>query len=62
MGRVVRLESSGEILGGNYGEMILDRKHFSFFMQVIDRSHLNTAGGYVEGRVLDSLKFLEKGW
>ena len=40
--------------------MILDRKHFSFFMQVIDRGHLNTAGGYGEGRVLDSLEFLNK--
>ena len=40
-------------------EMILDSKHFSFFMQVINRGHLNTAGGYAEGRVLDSLVFLE---
>ena len=40
--------------------MILDSKHFSFFMQVIDRGHLNTAGGYAESRVLDSLVFLER--
>ena len=41
--------------------MNLDRKHFSFFMQVIDRSHLKTASGYAEGRVLDRLDFLDKG-
>ena len=33
--------------------MILDRKHFSFLVQVIDRGNINTAGGYAEGRVLD---------
>ena len=51
MGRGARVESSGEILGANYGEMILDRKHFSFLEQVIDRDHLNTADGCTEGRV-----------
>ena len=45
VGRVVRLESSGEILGANKGEMILDRKAWQF-PQVIDRGHLNTADGY----------------
>ena len=49
MGRVVRLKNSGEILGANQGE-------------VIDKGRLNTAGGYVEGRVMDSLKFMNKGW
>ena len=33
------LESSGEILGANWGEVILDRKHFNFLVQVIDRGH-----------------------
>ena len=42
--------------------MIFDRKHFSFLKQVIDRDHLNTAGGYAEGRVLDNFEFLYKGW
>ena len=42
--------------------MILDRKHFGFFMQVINRGHLNTAGSYAEGRVVDSLEILDKGW
>ena len=55
MGRV------GEILGANKGEVILDRKYFSFPVQVIDISHLNADGGYMEGRVLDSLEFLNKG-
>ena len=61
MGRVVRLEMSGEIFGANYGEVILDRKHFSFLVQVIDRGYLNAAGGYAEGWVLDSLEFLNNG-
>ena len=28
---------------------------------MIDRGHLNAAGGYADGRVLDSLEFLNKG-
>ena len=40
--------------------MILDRKHFSFLVQMIDRGHLNTTGGYAKGRVLDRLEFLNK--
>ena len=50
MGKVVRLESSEEILGANYGEIILDRKHFSFLVKVIHRGHLNRAGDYAEGK------------
>ena len=41
--------------------MILDRKHFSFLVQVIDRGHINAAGGYAEGKVLDILEILSKG-
>ena len=62
VGRVVRLESSDKILEANQEKVIMDRKPFSFLMQVIDRSHFNAAGGYVEGRVLDRLEFLNKGW
>ena len=62
IGTVVRLKSSGKILGANSGEVILDKKHFSFLMHVIYRCHPNAAGGYVERRVLDSLEFLNKGW
>ena len=58
MGRIVRLESSGEILGANLGNVILVRKHFSFLVQVIDRGHLNGAGGIDGARVLDSFEFL----
>ena len=57
--RVVRLDSSGKILGANQGKVILDRKHFSFLVQVIDRGHFIAAGGFAEGRVLE---FLNKGW
>ena len=38
---VVSLQSSGEILGANQGKVILDRKQFSFLMQVIDKGYLN---------------------
>jgi len=41
--------------------VILDRMHFSFLVEVIDRGHLNAAGGYAEGKVLDVLEFLNKG-
>ena len=30
--RVVKMDSSGEILCANYGKMILDRKNFSFLV------------------------------
>ena len=58
MGRAVRLESSGEILGANQGKVILDMKYFSFLTQVIDRGHLNAVGDCAESRVLDVLEFL----
>ena len=38
--------------------MILDRKNFSFLMQVLYRGHLNATGGYAKGGVLDNLEFL----
>ena len=42
--------------------MILDRKDFSFLVQMIDRGYLNVTGGNVEGKVLDIFEFLNKGW
>ena len=57
MGRIVRLESSGKILGANRGKVIFDRKHFSFPVQSIDTGYLNAAGGYAEGRILDRKHF-----
>ena len=41
--------------------MILDGNNFSSLVQVIDRGHPNEAGGYAEGRVLDSLELLNMG-
>ena len=32
MGRVVRFEISGDILGTNYGKVILDSEHFRFLV------------------------------
>ena len=55
------MENADEILGATLGKVILDKKHFSFLVQVIDRDHLNAVGSYSEGRVLDSLEFLKKG-
>ena len=57
MGKVIRLEISGEILRPYQGKVILYRNHFSFLMEVIVRSHPNAAGG---GRVLDNLEFLNE--
>ena len=62
VGRVVRLERSGEILGADMEKMILDRKHFIFLVRVIDRGHLNAAGGYADDRVLNILESLNQGW
>ena len=62
MRRVVRLESSREILGANQGKVVLDGKYLILLVQVIYRGHHNAAGGYAEGRVLDSLELLNKGW
>ena len=42
--------------------MISDKKNFIFLVHVIGRGHLTVAGGYAEGRVLDKLEFLNKGW
>ena len=46
MGRVIRLESSGEILGAILEKVFLDRKHFSFLVQSIHRVHPNADNGY----------------
>ena len=62
VGMIDGFESSGEILGANQGNIILDRKHFSFLVHAIDRAYLNAAGGYAESIVLDILEFLYKGW
>ena len=40
---------------------MLDRKHFSFFVEEIDTGHSNAVGVYADGRVLDSLEFLNIG-
>ena len=45
MGRIVKLDNSGEILGANQGKVILDMKHYSVLVQVTDTGHLNAAGG-----------------
>ena len=57
----ILLENSSEILGADYGKVILDRKNFSFLVQVFDRGCPNAAGGYAESSVLDSFEFLNKG-
>ena len=52
-GRVVRLESSGEILRANQGKVILERKNFSFLIASDRWRSSYAAGDYAEGRVLD---------
>ena len=46
VGRVVRLEISSEILEANQGKVILDRKHFSFLVQMIGRGPYHTVLHY----------------
>ena len=41
VGKVIKLNGSGEILGTQQGKMIMYRKHFGFLLQMIDGSHLN---------------------
>ena len=53
------MESSSEILGANYGKVILDRKYFSFLVQMIDFGYHSAAGGYTEIRVVDKLELLK---
>ena len=38
----------------------MDSKQYNSFVQVIDRGHLNAAGGFAEGRVLNCLEFLKR--
>ena len=41
------------------GKVIVDRNHFDFLVYIVDGSHLHADGDYAEGRVLDSLEFLD---
>ena len=46
VGMVIRRDGASEQLGSNYGNMILNRKHFNFLGQVIDKGHINATGDY----------------
>ena len=46
VGKVIGLECTALILGANKGNVMLDRKHLSFLVQVMDRGHQNGAGVY----------------
>ena len=59
MVRVARLDGFGKILKKIIRKVFMDRKNFGFLGWMIDESHLNSAGGYVGGRILMLLRFLD---
>ena len=40
-------------------KVVLDGNNLGFFVNMINRNHLNAAGGDTKGGVLESLKFLD---
>ena len=59
MGRVVRLEGSGKLLGSYLRKVIMNKKHLCFLIQMINGSHFHATDGYAKGRVLDSVHFID---
>ena len=41
--------------------MVMDGNDSSFFVKMVNGTHLHTAGGHAEGGVLDALEFLDGG-
>ena len=56
------LEGSGEELGGEEGEVVVDGKGFGFCVKMINGRHLHTSGGDAEVVVLEGLEFCYVGW
>ena len=59
-GRVVTTEwetweGTGKGLGAEEGEVVVDGKGKGFGVKMVNGTHLHAAGGYTEGRILDTL-------
>ena len=57
--RMGGLEGSGEVLGTEKREVIVDGKKFCFCVKMGDRGHLHAAGRYAESFILKDLKFVD---
>ena len=55
------LQGTGEELGAEEGQMVVDREGMGFGVKMVNGTHLHAAGGKTEGRILDSLEFLDGG-
>ena len=58
----VRVEGTGKELGAEEGEVVMDGENLGFIVKMVNGTHLHAACGNAEGRVLNSLEFLNLGW
>ena len=49
------LQGTGEELGAEEGQMVVDREGMGFGVKMVNGTHLHAAGGKTEGRILDTL-------
>ena len=54
-------EGMSKGLGAEEGEVVVDGKGKGFGVKMVNGTHLHAAGGYAEGRILDTLEFLNGG-
>ena len=58
MGDMGGLEGTGEELGAEESEVVLDGENLGFSVKMVNGTHLHAACGNSEGGVLDALEFL----
>ena len=61
VGGMGRYEGAGKELGGEEGEVGVDREDAGFCVKMSNGGHLHAAGCYTEGSVLEGLEFLDGG-
>ena len=54
-------EGTSKGLGAEEGEVVVDGKGKGFGVKMVNGTHLHAAGGYAEGRILNTLEFLNGG-
>ena len=62
MGRMRGYERAGKELGGEEGEVGVDREDAGFCVKMSDGGHLHAAGCDTEGSILEGLEFADGGW
>ena len=55
------LKCTGEELRAEEGKVVMDGKDLGFCVKMVNGNHLQTAGGYADGGVLDVLEVLDGG-